>query len=435
MQIARAEFCSSPIFHIRLAAALVLVASLLLSSAASAADPVGVLKFTRGVVTIVSVAGETRRAGRDDELNLNELVVTGAASLAVIQLSDDSRMVVRPNSEFRVELLNADAADNRGQSAVLSLLRGGLRLATGLISRVNPGGYQLNTPVATIGIRGTEFNSRICLADCAAEEIQLAGGDAADSISEGLYVNVDDGRVFLDNDAAGSPLDLDQGESGYVADVNSLPVRLTAVPAFLALDRVPSPATLDFDNIEIPEDVFDAQRAEAGLAGNAAAGGDELSREVELSGTYAGIDVSGTYEIEVSYGPNFPLADRKWFWGASPDIVFTLDQDGDKMTGEFSGDLEGTIKGVVDDDQVAFEFLLEARGGETKSGYGTWTIQDGGNLEGDFNIKDRRHGIVRGDWTLTRIVASGSSAFGIELLFVFAALTSIVYLARRRRRC
>ncbi len=419
------------------AALMILFSSLLLSAAGQAAEPLGAIKFTRGIVTIESISGETRRAETDDDLMQNELIETGADGVAVIQLIDDSRMTLRPNSEFRVELMNtADAGnDSSQQSAVLNLLRGGLRLVTGLISKANPAGYRLNTPVATIGIRGTEFNTRICVDDCAAEESRLAGGDAAANIGEGLYVNVDEGRIFLENDATVEPLDLNQGESGYVADLNTLPVKLVVVPAFLGLDNIPSPGQLDFNDIQLPDDAFRAAAPEADVAGMAASpASDEVTAEVELSGTYAGFDVSGTYEIEVKYGQDLPPGDRRWFWGNNPDIEFTLTQNGDEMKGDFSGDLEGTIEGIVDDDEVSFEFLLEALGGETKSGYGTWIIQKDGSLQGDFNIEDRERGVVRGRWTLTRIVSSGSSAIGIDILLVIVALSLIGHVARLKRR-
>ena len=81
-----------------------------------------------------------------------------------------------------------------------------------------------------------------------------------------MYVNVDEGRIFLDNDAAGEPLDLVQGESGYIADLTSLPVKLSLIPAFQALDKIPSPSQLDFDNIQISDDAVQAIEPEAEVA-------------------------------------------------------------------------------------------------------------------------------------------------------------------------
>lgn len=395
--------------RVRLSVLVVLLSSLLLSTAGQAADSVGVLKFARGDVTIESDSGESRTGVKDDSLMQNELIVTGAASIAVIQLNDDSQMTLRPDSAFRVNRLDMDddSNDGSGQSAVLNLLRGGIRLLTGLVGKVNPAGYRLSTPVATIGIRGTEFNTRICSADCAAEESRLAGSDAAAEINEGLYVSVDEGLVSIENFAAGEPLELQQGESGYVADLYSLPVKLGLVPAFQSLDQIPSPSSLDFDDIEIPDAALQANQsaAEVGAAAAAvaaaaaaaatAAAGDENAAE---------IDIAGTYEIEdISYGPDLPLADRRWFFGASPDIEFTLTQEGDNIEGEFEGDMDGTIKGKIDGAEVTFEFVLEARGGEYKDGAGTWIVQGDGSLDGDFNIRDQQRGVVRGRWTLEKI--------------------------------
>ncbi|MCP4981136.1 MAG: hypothetical protein GY935_11650 [Gammaproteobacteria bacterium] len=374
--------------------------SLFLSFAGQAADSVGAIKFARGDVTIESISGEKRKAVKGDDLKQKELIVTGAASVAVIQLNDDSQMTLRPNSEFRVNQLHVDDDSNdssSSQSAVLNLLRGGLRLVTGLIGKLNPAGYRLSTPVATIGIRGTEFNTRICNSDCADEEKLLAGSDAAAKVNEGLYVNVDEGQIFLRNFSLGEPLDLRQGESGYVSDLNSLPVKLSLVPAFQALDKIPSPSQLDFDDIEIPDDTLQPIESAAEVAVVAAASAS-ASEEAATE-----LDISGTYEIDEINYQDLPLADRRWFFGANPDIEFTFTQKGDKIKGEFSGDRDGTIKGKIDDEEVAFEFVLEAKGGEFKKGAGTWIVQDDDSLKGDFKVRDQQRGIVRGRWILTKI--------------------------------
>jgi len=379
-----------------IATLIILFSSLFLPATGQAADSVGVIKFVRGDVTIESTGSESRKAVKGDSLMQNELVVTGAASLAVIQLADDSRMTLRPISEFRVNRMDIDedSNDSSSQVAVLNLLRGGLRLVTGLVGKLNPAGYRLSTPVATIGIRGTEFNTRICSSDCAAEENQLEGSDAAAEINEGMYVSVDQGRVFVENFAAGDPLELQQGESGYVADLYSLPIKLGLIPAFQVLDKIPSPGQLDFDNIEIPDSALQANESALPDAGDASAA---------PSAAAAGRDISGTYEIDdISYGPDLPLADRRWFFGASPDIEFTLTQEGNNIQGEFEGDRDGTLKGKIDGEVVTIDFLFEALGGEYKDGTATWTVQDDGSLVGDFSVQDGQRGVVWGAWTLEK---------------------------------
>jgi hypothetical protein len=415
-------------FLVKFSVLIVLFSSLFLSTIGQAEDSVGTLKFAHGLVNIESSSGEKREATKGDKLMRNELVVTGAASIAVIQLNDDSRMTLRPKSSFRVNQFNMDDDSNDSssqQSAVLNLLRGGLRLVTGLIGKVNPAGYRLNTPIATIGIRGTEFSTRLCDTDCAAEEKKLAGSDAAAKIKKGLYVNVDDGGVLVKNFATDNTLDISQGESGYVADLFSLPVKLGLIPAFQLLDKIPSPSKLDFDDIEISDDALEvgkpdienaatatatataaataaAAAAAAAAATDTATASEEKAAAAASEEKAAGIDISGIYELEVSYDKDLPNAERLWFFGADPDIEFTLMQKGDEIIGEFEGDLDGTIKGKIDGDTVAVEFVLEARGGEYKDGTGTWIVRGDGNLEGIFKIRDQRRGIIRGSWVLTK---------------------------------
>src|SRR5690606_4009821 len=89
-------------------------------------------------------------------------------SFAVIRLQDGSRFTLRPNTQFVVEELTANR--NSSANAVLQLFKGGVRAITGFISKFNKNGYQLKTPVATIGIRGTEFDARLCEGDCGSEQ-------------------------------------------------------------------------------------------------------------------------------------------------------------------------------------------------------------------------------------------------------------------------
>lgn len=117
----------------------------------------------------------------------------------------------------------------------------------------------------------------------------------------------------------------------------------------------------------------------------------------------APLDVAGTYTAEITYTQQTPKPDRKWFFGANPDIEITLTQKGDKISGEISDDRDGTIKGKIDDEEITFVFSLESLRGEIKDGAGTWIVEEDGTLNGDFNIRDSQRGIVRGYWVLTKI--------------------------------
>jgi len=132
------------------------------------AEEVGLVQYTRGAVTMQNMDGSSARlVAKNEVVQRGEVIKTGPRSFTIVKLQDGTRMTIRPNSSFAVEKFNP--AQDSTASALLRLFRGGLRTITGYISKKNPSGYKLRTRVATIGIRGTEFDARICQEDCAEE--------------------------------------------------------------------------------------------------------------------------------------------------------------------------------------------------------------------------------------------------------------------------
>ena len=78
----------------------------------------------------------------------------------MLQFVDGAKVTVRPNSAILIEdyVYNGNAQD----TATLSLISGGLRVITGAISKSNPENYKVRTPVALMGVRGTEFAVMLC---------------------------------------------------------------------------------------------------------------------------------------------------------------------------------------------------------------------------------------------------------------------------------
>ena len=143
---------------------------LLLSLVASQlhAEEVGKVQYTRGAVTMQNMDGSSARLiAKDESVQRGEVLTTGPRSFTIVKLSDGTRMTIRPNSSFSVEEFNPK--EDSTASALLRLFRGGMRAITGYISKRNPNGYKVNTGVATLGIRGTEFDARLCKEDCAQE--------------------------------------------------------------------------------------------------------------------------------------------------------------------------------------------------------------------------------------------------------------------------
>lgn len=136
----------------------------------AAEEAIGDVVFARGAVSAQGVNGQLRILGKDALLYRGDTIRTAKKSFAVLRLNDGTRLSVRPNTILAIN----EYVEKQGQeSATMRLFRGGLRAISGLLSKRNPEAFKIRTAVATIGIRGTEFDARLCEADCAADAAKL----------------------------------------------------------------------------------------------------------------------------------------------------------------------------------------------------------------------------------------------------------------------
>jgi len=151
-----------PRFLTALAGALWLSTSALAQTPAApvAAPPkvehAGFVKLVRGDVKLLNGSGVLRPAKPGDEVAPIERIVTGADGAASVVLRDGSTVVVGPSSRLDLKEFSFDATTQEG-NILLSLLRGSLRMVTGLIGKNQPDAVRVETLTATIGIRGTDF--------------------------------------------------------------------------------------------------------------------------------------------------------------------------------------------------------------------------------------------------------------------------------------
>ena len=125
----------------------------LLSSASHAAEQVGRVLFAIGDAKIAG--GSTLR--KDDTIALGQTVTTGANGHVHIRFVDDAFVSVRPNSSLTVEQYVYDAKEPSNNKVRFNLTQGVARLITGKAGQAAKDNFRLNTPVAAIGIRGTDF--------------------------------------------------------------------------------------------------------------------------------------------------------------------------------------------------------------------------------------------------------------------------------------
>lgn len=136
---------------------------------AQTAPAAGEVLFSKGVGFAQQPGQNARTLGKGLPLQPGDTLSTAADATAIVQLQDGTKLTLRPGTELQLEQYQyrAGASDN---SMVMQLLRGGLRAITGLISKGSPNAARIKTPTATIGIRGTDFDARLCTSDCAQED-------------------------------------------------------------------------------------------------------------------------------------------------------------------------------------------------------------------------------------------------------------------------
>jgi len=191
-EVVRAAACRvSPRLVLFMALGIVPVSSF----AASAAR----VEFAVGNVQLRAADGQVRAARRGIEVNSGDTVSTNSGR-AQLRFSDGAYVSLQPQSEFRIDEYRWEGKADGNERGFFSLLKGGLRTITGLVGRTNKSSYQVNTAVATIGIRGTEYTI--------AYTNSIAG-------------SVGEGEIQVCNGAGCQPFV--GGQSFLVPDANTLP--------------------------------------------------------------------------------------------------------------------------------------------------------------------------------------------------------------------
>lgn len=113
--------------------------------------------------TVVAIRGDVYTANQNLEqgslVDVGDRITTEDRSFAVLQFVDGAKVTVRPNSEIVIQEYDYDTEN---PSAELNLVSGGLRIITGAIAKQSPETYKVKTPVALMGVRGTEFSIMLC---------------------------------------------------------------------------------------------------------------------------------------------------------------------------------------------------------------------------------------------------------------------------------
>lgn len=211
----------------------------MMALAAQATDTAGTVTMASGEVTISQAGGNGKPAAVGDILHAGDSVITGTDGELQADLADGGMIAVRPNSVFRID--GYRASGDSDDSSIFSLLKGAVRSVTGFIGKVTPQNYRINTPTATIGVRGTDH-----------EVIVIAEADAGSDEIAGTHDRVYEGSTTMEAD--GNRLEIAAGKAGFLRSGPGARLALhDGIPGFIERRRSQRDVRLEERNRRIGE--------------------------------------------------------------------------------------------------------------------------------------------------------------------------------------
>jgi|GEM_PF-7080311 len=141
-------------------ARLVLVAlSCVLANGVLAFEPVGHVLLVTGDATRIDAEGASHSLADRSPVFEGDTLETASAATMQIKMVDNALLVLQPQSTLVIHQYNFRAESPDGYAVRLDLVKGRARSVTGDLGESNHDAFRLNTPIAAIGIRGTDFET------------------------------------------------------------------------------------------------------------------------------------------------------------------------------------------------------------------------------------------------------------------------------------
>lgn len=190
-------------------------------SSQALASTAGVFQFVAGDVRVVLAEGSERPAAKGSPISVGDTVTTARASTAQIKMGDGAIIVVQPESKLTVAEFSYAGKEDGTERVQFRLEQGGFRSVTGAIGHTNKGNYMIETPIAHIGVRGTDHESWYFPSGVS------AGGASTEA---GLYNKVNVGLTYIQTGSG--EVVIGPNQVGYAATALDRPHLLDAMPEF-----------------------------------------------------------------------------------------------------------------------------------------------------------------------------------------------------------
>jgi enamine deaminase RidA (YjgF/YER057c/UK114 family) len=169
----------------------------------AAAQPIGTISEVKGTVFAVRADGTRVQLAQGDPVYQGDVVETGKDGAVKMLFVDKTTFALGDDARLSLDELVFNPATLEGQSQ-FSILKGVFVFASGQIAKTDNTKMTVVTPVATIGIRGTQVSGNVT--------------------DDGLQVTVLDGSVSVSSNGGSVTLD-NQGETTTISDINQPPTQ------------------------------------------------------------------------------------------------------------------------------------------------------------------------------------------------------------------
>lgn len=158
--------------------------------AATQPQPVGQVVWIKGSVKDVDANNVSKPLARRGVVFEKDTIESDDSGSGEIVFSDNTILSITPGTQIKIEQYQySHGAAPSKDKYIVNLAKGGFRTISGAIAKSNPSNYQVNTPVATIGVRGTQW------------AVEINGISLNVKIEKGsIEISTPKGKAVLDKD-------------------------------------------------------------------------------------------------------------------------------------------------------------------------------------------------------------------------------------------
>jgi hypothetical protein len=201
------------------------LAAVAVSGPSFAQKPQGYVLEVNGNVTGQVGSGQPVKVDKGQTLVNNATITTSPQSYAVLKFEDGTSVLLKENTSFQIQNYTYNPKVPEDASVIFNLVRGGMRILTGLVTSRNRETLKVATPLVTMGIRGTEFVATLVNP----LYLQVLSGSVGATNAAGTVVfNAGQAAVVTSSKTLGSLIPMTQVPPGVFQMPN---VPLNATPA------------------------------------------------------------------------------------------------------------------------------------------------------------------------------------------------------------